>query len=183
MFFDTKGFQFTSYLESSWMCIKQEFDKIKQEKLRDWPEKNIYNQNWKTFTLYALKNKNEGNCLLCPQTTQLIEKIPNMVSAGFSCLSPGTHIYPHVGFSGYSDLNLRCHLGLIIPDKCAIRVGNQTQMWQPGKCLIFDELVEHEAWNLGRTNRVILLIDFGRENNSNIRFKISNEASILQDIM
>ncbi|MEH1782155.1 MAG: aspartyl/asparaginyl beta-hydroxylase domain-containing protein [Nostoc sp.] len=56
-------------------------------------------------------------------------------------------------------------------------------MWQPGKCLIFDDLVEHEAWNLGRSNRIILLIDFGRKNNSNIRFKISNEASILQDVI
>ncbi len=56
-----------------------------------------------------------------------------MVSVGFSCLSPGTHIYPHTGFSGYSEVILRCHLDLIIPDKCAIRVGNQTLMWQPGK--------------------------------------------------
>ncbi|MEM7552717.1 MAG: aspartyl/asparaginyl beta-hydroxylase domain-containing protein, partial [Cyanobacteria bacterium P01_A01_bin.84] len=175
-FFDTKQFQLTSYLESNWVHIKQEFYKIQQEKLIDWPEKNLYNQGWKIFSLYAFKNKNKDNCLLCPQTTQLIEKIPNIVSAGFSCLSPGTQISPHSGFSGYSELILRCHLGLIIPDKCAIRVGNQTQIWQEGKCLIFDDSVEHEAWNLGKFNRIILLIDFIKPNIKNhFVFKKSNE--------
>lgn len=179
MFFDTKQFPFISYLESDWNHIKQEFNQIQQEKLIDWPEKNLYNQGWKVFSLYTFKNKNEGNCLLCPQTTQLIEKIPNVVSAGFSCLSPGTQISPHSGFSGYSELILRCHLGLTIPEKCAIRVGNRTQIWQEGKCLVFDDSVEHEAWNLGNFNRIILIVDFIKSNiRNNLVFKQSNQVDI-----
>ena len=69
----------------------------------------------------------------------------------------GTKITPH---TGCSNKVLRCHLGLNIPDNCAIRVGNQTKSWQQGKCLIFDDTLEHEAWNLSTSDRIVLLIDF-----------------------
>ena len=99
-------------------------------------EKNLYNQGWKVFGLYAFGNKLEENCQLCPQTTQLVEKIPGLTTAGFSRLASGTKITPHVG---YSDKVLRCHLGLIVPLACALRVGSKTKSWQRGKCFIFDD--------------------------------------------
>jgi len=80
-----------------------------------------------------------------------------MTTAGFSSLKPGTHIVPHVG---YSNGVLRCHLGLFVADGCALRVKTQTRSWQEGKCLIFDDTVEHEAWNYSDANRIVLLIDF-----------------------
>lgn len=80
-----------------------------------------------------------------------------MTTAGFSCLAAGTHIVLHVG---YTNTVLRCHLGLIVPDDCALRVGNQTNNWVEGKCFVFDDTVEHEAWNHGDKARIILLIDF-----------------------
>jgi beta-hydroxylase len=39
-------------------------------------------------------------------------------------------------------------------------VGDQVQDWQEGKCLVFDDTTEHEAWNRGDRTRVVLLIDF-----------------------
>lgn len=83
--------------------------------------------------------------------------LPGMTTAGFSSLVAGTHIKPHIG---YSKAVLRCHLGLIVPDGCVLRVGTQTRNWQSGKCLIFDDTVEHEAWNNSDKTRIALLIDF-----------------------
>jgi beta-hydroxylase len=88
----------------------------------------------------------------------LIENIPNLVTAGFSSLRPGTHIAPH---TGYPDGVLRCHLGLVVPETgCGIRVGDETRHWEVGKCLVFDDTLEHEAWNHSDRTRVILLLDF-----------------------
>ena len=97
------------------------------------------------------------NCELCPETTKALESIPDLVSAGFSSLAPGTSIAPH---TGYPDGLLRCHLGLIIPTDCALRVGDQTHSWTEGKCLVFDDTEEHEAWNKSDQTRVVLLLDF-----------------------
>ena len=50
-----------------------------------------------------------------------------VTTAGFSRLAPGTHIKPHVG---YTSEVLRCHLGLIVPPDCALRVGSETRRWE-----------------------------------------------------
>jgi hypothetical protein len=77
--------------------------------------------------------------------------------AGFSVLHPNTSIQPHVG---YSEALLVAHLGLVISEGCAIRVGPEIRTWQPGKMLIFDDSTDHEAWNRGSTRRCVLLIEF-----------------------
>jgi hypothetical protein len=55
---------------------------------------------------------------------------------------------------------LRLHLGLDVPAECAMRVGTETKSWQEGKCLVFDDSFEHEAWNRGDRTRTVLLCDF-----------------------
>ena len=80
--------------------------------------------------------------------------------AGFSRLAPGAHIVPHRGYEGYSGYVLRLHLGLDVPAGCGIRVGTETKGWQEGKCLVFDDSFEHEAWNRGDRTRTVLLCDF-----------------------
>ncbi len=58
-------------------------------------------------------------------------------------------------------LNTRliCHLPLIIPDGCGFRVGNDTRDWKPGKMFLFDDTIEHEAWNTTNAPRYILTFD------------------------
>ena len=106
-----------------------------------------------------------------PLTTQLVERIPGMVMAGFSRLAPGTHITPHKGYGGWAEFVLRCHLGLTVNDGCALRVGGETRQWQAGKTLVFCDAAEHEAWNAGDTERVVLLLDF---RNPAFRWKLLN---------
>ena len=157
MFKNPLDYEFTQTLEINWQVIRQELEQISRTDFLDWPEKHLYGKGWQTFGLYAFGMKLNKNCQICPETTKLVDKIPNMVTAGFSSLLPGTHIAAH---TGYPDGVLRCHLGLVGCDGCSLRVGDQVQDWQEGKCLVFDDTAEHEAWNRGDRTRVVLLIDF-----------------------
>ncbi|MDZ8237555.1 MAG: aspartyl/asparaginyl beta-hydroxylase domain-containing protein [Nostoc sp. ChiQUE01a] len=159
MFFESNQFAFIAFLEANWLLIRKELEQLKPKNFIDWPEKNIYNQGWEVFGLYAFSNRIEENCRLCTETTKLVEMIPGMTTAGFSSLAPGAYIGPHFGAT---KAVLRCHLGLVVPDECAIRVGSETRNWQEGKCLVFDDTFEHEAWNKSDKTRIVLLIDFNR---------------------
>lgn len=77
----------------------------------------------------------------------------------FSALQPKTRIPPHHGF-----LNTRliCHVPLIIPGNCGLRVGNETRAWTYGEALVFDDSIEHEAWNESDALRVVLIFDIWR---------------------
>jgi hypothetical protein len=77
----------------------------------------------------------------------------------FSLLRPGTHIEPH---NGLFNTRLICHLPLIVPPGCAFRVGNETRSWESGKLLIFDDSIQHEAWNRSQEKRFILLFEIWR---------------------
>jgi aspartyl/asparaginyl beta-hydroxylase (cupin superfamily) len=160
MFFAPDEFEFTHALESNWLVIREELERLKSTHFMPWPEKYLYTHGWEVFGLYAFNRKIENNCLLCPEATRLVESIPGMTTAGFSSLAPGAYIGPHVGAS---KAVLRCHLGLIVPDRCEIRVGTEIRSWEEGKCLIFDDTFEHEAWNRSEQTRIVLLIDFQRQ--------------------
>lgn len=101
----------------------------------------------------------------CPRTMAALDlaPIPQIAKrspmALFSMLRPGMHIPAHTGF-----LNTRliCHLPLIVPPGCRFRVGNETRHWEEGQMLIFDDSIEHEAWNAGQDTRVVLLFEIWR---------------------
>lgn len=80
-------------------------------------------------------------------------------SAVFSMLRAGAHIGAHTGM--YNS-RLICHLPLIVPSGCRFRVGNEVREWEEGKLLIFDDTIEHEAWNDGPDDRVVLVFDVWR---------------------
>lgn len=157
-FYDIADFPFTAELEANWEAIRREFEALDQGQLIDWPEE-IYKGSWSVYGLYAFGEKLEENCGRCPVATRVIEGIPGLTTAGFSVLMPGSRILPHLG---YTNTVLRCHLGLIVPDGCRIRVGDQIREWEEGKTMVFDDTLEHEVWHDGTTPRIILLLDFVR---------------------
>lgn len=74
-----------------------------------------------------------------------------------SRMGPGTHIAAH---RGPTNLRVRCHLGIEVPSgDCAIRVAGETRYWEEGRCLVFDDFFEHEAWNHTAHDRIVLIVD------------------------
>ncbi len=113
---------------------------------------------WQVFSFLFFQMKNSSSGLMCPKTSEIIQQIPELISCDFSRLKKKTHLLPH---KGYSKMVLRCHLPLVIPkhNTCRLRVENETQHWEEGKLLIFDDSYEHEAWNDSDEDRFVLLFD------------------------
>ena len=177
---DFSRYTFVHSLESKWRLILSELESLLLKEVESrknyfdfWHERGIYEGQWKVFGFYSFGNKLSHNCERCPITTEIIESIPGMTTAGFSAMKPRTHILPHRGYT--SDV-LRCHLGLIVPDlvsatsslgngnvikpSCGLKVGSSIYQWQQGKAFVFDDTEVHEAWNISNQSRYILLIDF-----------------------
>jgi len=161
MFHDRSLFPFVTLLEDNWRTVRAELDALRTGDFVAWPEHSIYGDSgWDTFGLYAFGQRQAEGCRRCPQTDALMRNIPGLMMAGFSRLAPGAHITPHRGYEGYSGYVLRVHLALDIPDGCSLRVEDQTRGWEEGRCLVFDDSYEHEAWNHSDRPRTVLLIDF-----------------------
>ena len=100
-----------------------------------------------------------------PHTMDALARVPMPVIAArspmalFSVLQPDTHIPPH---SGMLNTRLICHLPLIVPPDCSLRVGNDIRPVERGKLMIFDDSIEHEAWNRSDATRVVLLFEIWR---------------------
>ena len=77
-------------------------------------------------------------------------------AAMFSNLQPRTRIPPH---TGVANVRLVTHLPLILPGGCGFRVGGETREWKIGEAWVFDDTIEHEAWNNSDETRVILICD------------------------
>lgn len=126
-----------------------------------WTELNR-SRKWSSYHLYKNGERVAEHCARCPRTVETVESLPLVRMQGqapeifFSILEPRTHIPPHFGLGNYK---LAVHLPLIIPPACAIRVGDQTQTWARGKCLIFDDSFEHEAWNRSDELRAVLILE------------------------
>jgi aspartyl/asparaginyl beta-hydroxylase (cupin superfamily) len=77
-------------------------------------------------------------------------------TAFFSILDAHTHIPPH---TGVTNTRLTVHLPLVLPGNCRFRVGGDTREWQLGSGWVFDDTIEHEAWNDSDAARAILIFD------------------------
>ena len=77
-------------------------------------------------------------------------------TALFSALAPRTRIPPH---TGSTNSRLVVHLPLVLPGPARFRVGNDTRAWRMGEAWVFDDTIEHEAWNDADETRVILIFD------------------------
>jgi beta-hydroxylase len=158
VFYESDSFEFTSRLEDGWQIIRHECDCVRQTEWIVWPQPRLGAGNgWTIFGLFVDGQRLDENCRRCPQTACILESVPGITMAGFSLLTAGTRIRPH---KGITDRVLRCHLGLTVPNSCGLCVAGEIRHWQTGKCLVFDDTVEHSAWNDSKENRIVLLVDF-----------------------
>lgn len=98
-----------------------------------------------------------------PKTIELLKPFAALNFAGFSRLHPKSTLSPHKHVNPYAWI---CHIGLVIPSEntCGLTVAGQTHMWtQPGDIVVFNDNLEHSAWNNSAEDRVVLYIDFQRK--------------------
>lgn len=117
---------------------------------------------WKQIELMIYGVEYGKRTSLFPETMTILKGIEGVSTAYFSVLSPRARIKAH---TGDTDAYYRVHLGLCIPDAlpdCGIAVAGQKQSWQEGKCLAFNDIYCHSAWNDTDQNRIVLILDILR---------------------
>ncbi|RAN40507.1 aspartyl/asparaginyl beta-hydroxylase domain-containing protein [Hyphomonas sp. GM-8P] len=180
-FFHRDEFPWTAALEAETDTIRAELEAVLAEArqaarfspyVEDRNQKGapgdsplLNSTDWSAFYLVKQGERIAENIAACPKTMAAIDAIgadafPSpRPSVLFSQLKPGTRIPPHVGMF---NTRLVCHLPLIIPEKCGFRVGNDTREWKPGKMFIFDDSINHEAWNESAESRFVLIFEIWR---------------------
>jgi aspartate beta-hydroxylase len=118
--------------------------------------------DWGAFHLWKEGERVDENCARAPKTSKLVESLPlcrikhRAPAVFFSILKAGSHIPPHTGVTNVRSI---VHLGLIVPNNCGFRVGGETREWRVGEAFVFDDTIEHEAWNRSVEDRAVLIID------------------------
>ena len=121
--------------------------------------------DWKEFVLLGNSEKVGQNLSRVPVTAACLSRAPSVLQMAahgvgetlFSVISPGTHLRPHCGSTNG---RLTAHFGLVVPDGCEIRCGEEVRTWEEGKVIVFDDSYEHEVWHRGQGARIVLLINF-----------------------
>ena len=173
---DREAFPWLAALEAATEAVSEDFRRVMAAEraelvpyiqypddvpLRQWQALNR-NRDWTAIHLVRNGTTVEANARHCPATMALLGSVdpPRVPGRGpnamFSLLAPGAHIPPH---TGVANTRLVCHLPLIVPAGCWFRVGAERREWRVGEAWVFDDTIEHEAWNDSDQLRVILMID------------------------
>ncbi len=168
--FEKEMFPWTKLLEAHYEEIRAEALRLRdlRDALPTFHEVSPYQKriskgdSWKTVWLYGFGHDSAVAQELCPVTTRLVRQVPQLQSALFSMLAPGTHIPAHRGV--YKGL-VNYHLGVLVPqesEKCRMQVGDRLIVWQPGQSYVFDDTNTHEVWNESDEERIVLFLQFHR---------------------
>ena len=176
-FYDPAEFAWSAAVEAAAPAVRAEAEAVLADRSgvapyveapKDRPAKPhslMGDPRWSAFHLWLNGAAVAANAARCPAAVAALRDLPVPAIAGrspmalFSILAPGTHIQPH---HGMLNTRLICHLPLIVPPGCRLRVGNSVQNVEAGKLLIFDDSIEHEAWNDSDMIRVVLLFEIWR---------------------
>lgn len=175
-FFEREDFEWTPAVEAAFPDMLRELESLLEQKREFVPyvqtaegqPKGQFapldrNLAWGAYFLWKDGRRIDAQADLCPLTEAALlqhaplNRVPKRAPvAFFSALRPGTHIPAH---NGATNTRLTVHMPLIIPPDCALRVGDETRTWEPGKLVLFDDTIRHEAWNRSNQLRVVLIFD------------------------
>jgi aspartyl/asparaginyl beta-hydroxylase (cupin superfamily) len=177
-FFEREEFDWIEALESRTPAIREELLEVLQDERGvepyvrsdgSRPPRNLGeladNPSWSAFYLIKGGEVVDQHAARCPRTMAALSEVPLSRAPGrtpsvlFSLLRPRSRIGAH---NGQLNTRLICHLPLIVPGNGALRVGAETRPWVEGRVLIFDDSIEHEAWNDSDKLRGILLFEVWR---------------------
>jgi hypothetical protein len=178
-FFDSQYAALKHRLRSLYPAIRAEFETLAQNhaaRIRPYVEftpgqpvghwRALNNSaRWSALHLVRYGEVDPVNAAACPQTMAAFAAegqpdIPGLApNIMFSLLAPHTSIPAHHGVANFRAV---LHLPLIVPPGCQFRVGADTRTWIEGEPWVFDDTIEHEAWNRSPALRVVLIADLWR---------------------
>ena len=177
-FFDTADWDWVPAVEAATAAIRAELGALLASSRADFrpyihgdPDRATRAGHWLAddpdwSALFLTENgvPNDAAIARCPATWAAMQAVPfpaiaNSPTVMFSLLRKGARIAAHTGMF---NTRLVCHLPLIVPPDCRFRVGNEVRQWDEGKLLVFDDSIEHEAWNDSDQDRVVLIFDVWR---------------------
>jgi aspartyl/asparaginyl beta-hydroxylase (cupin superfamily) len=158
---DPQEFRLARDLEAAADEIAAEARALTGTGFLDEPEGQLVRSGrWSYLPLYVGGQKKLNNCARCPRTVAVIDANRAALSAGgivlLSVLDSETSVAPH---EGLTNMTMRCHLGVDVPEGCGLRVGGITRTWEQGRCLVFDDSFTHEVWNRSSRRRIVLIVD------------------------
>ena len=176
--YEPQEFPLALYLESNFAAIRDEIVALEPAGFHAESERIGRTGDWDVAFFYERGRRRDELCAACPVTAHGIDTYPAMRTISgliyVSRMAPGTHIAAH---RGPTNLRVRCHLGIDVPSgDCAIRVGGETRSWEQGRCLVFDDFFEHEAWNHTDQPRTVLIADLWHPDLS------TNEVRLLEGL-
>jgi len=175
-FFDRERFPWLAQLEAATEAVREEMLAVlhadegglepyitygEGQPLAQWAELN-HSRRWTAYFFWKVGEFHAAHAARCPRTVAALRATPQVDIPGFgptafySVLDARTHIPVH---TGAANTRLTVHLPLIVPPGCGFRVGGETREWKVGEAWVFDDTIEHEAWNKSDEVRVILLFD------------------------
>jgi aspartate beta-hydroxylase len=175
-FFPREDFPWLDAIEAATPAIREEFERVFAEDqgsmqpyisypdgvpLDQWRELNR-SRKWSAYFLWRDGKPVEPNIARCPRTAALLAAAPmhdvpgHAPTAFFSILDAGARIPPH---TGVTNSRVIVHVPLVLPGACRFRVGSQTREWRMNEAWVFDDTIEHEAWNDSAYPRAILIFD------------------------
>jgi aspartate beta-hydroxylase len=175
-FYERELFPWLGELEAGAEAIREELLVVMREDLEgfdpyiqyppgapvnQWVELN-HSPRWNSYFLWKDGARLDDHCERCPRTAGLLARLPMLDQPGFgptamfSVLEPHTHIPAHTGSTNTRAI---VHLPLILPGQCRFRVGHDVREWKMGQAWVFDDTMEHEAWNDSDKTRVVLIFD------------------------
>jgi aspartate beta-hydroxylase len=175
-FFERREFPWLAKVEAATEDIRQELLQLLETKREDFvpyvshapgvPLNQFRDLNnslrWSALFLYNEGRPQQQHIERCPRTMAALShaprhEVPNRApTIWFSRLEPKTRIPPH---TGATNTRLIVHIPLIVPPGCGFRVGSEVREWRPGTALVFDDTIEHEAWNDSDEERVVMIFD------------------------
>lgn len=145
------------------IILKEFNNTIKSEVWNKW-----INNNLTLIPLYTYGEWAPYIINFFPNTIEIIRNIysdlndPKIITVAFGKLQPNTQLIPHKDMGFVVNGMLRCHYGLIIPEKCGFIIENWIEYHNNDKWLTVDISKTHTTFNKSDKDRYVLIIDFER---------------------
>ena len=165
------------FLEASWAQIHDEWRRSRRSPIEHPNRLRLVEAGrWELIPLYKGGLLRAEFASRFPETLRVVEALPHCAEGldgigqiVFSVLQPGTQIRPH---SGSTNLRLRYHLPLTSDPAAYLTVAGEQRSWETGRCLCFDDALEHAVHHDGVQPRVVLMVDLWRPELSSAQIEL-----------